>query len=101
MSIKSFKTNTARDIFLGDNTKAARKIARTAWPSASHRLQILNMAARLSDVAQTPGVRLEPIKHSKPGFYSLRVNNQYRITFRFEDGNAYDVNVEDPLWHQP
>lgn len=101
MPIKSFASDTARDLFLGDNTKAARKVARHAWTAASRRLQILHQAQRLSELASLPGLRFEPLKHSRPGFYSIRVNDQYRITFRFEDGDAYDVEVEDPRYHQP
>ncbi len=101
MAIKSFKSQTAQDIFLGDNTKAARKVAQKAWTAASRRLQLLHTAAKLSDLSMIPGLRFEPLKHDRPGFYSIRVNDQYRITFRFEDGEAYDVEVEDPRYHQP
>lgn len=101
MAIKSFKSDTARDLFLGDNTKAARRIARQAWTAAIRRLAILHSTAKLADLAQIPGLRFEALKHHRPGFYSIRVNDQYRITFRFEDGDAYEVEVEDPRYHQP
>jgi proteic killer suppression protein len=55
----------------------------------------------LSDLTVTPGMALEALKHSKPGYHSIRVNNRYRIIFQWKDGDAYDVSVEDPKHHQP
>jgi len=101
MAIKSFKNDTTRDIFYGVNSKAARKIARNAWDVAKTKMMLLHLASKLADVTVTPGMRLEPLKHSRPGHHSIRVNNQYRIIFIWKDGDAYEVSVEDPTHHQP
>ena len=54
------------------------------------------MAARsLWDLRVPPGNRLEPLRGDQAGRYSIRVNEQYRITFRFEDGGAWEVRCED------
>lgn len=56
---------------------------------------MLNDAHVLGDLRIPPGNRLEALKGDRAGQYSIRVNDQYRITFRFEDGNAYHVVCED------
>jgi len=102
MSIKSFSNQATEDIFYGANTKRARKaIEQRAWAVAYTKLHLLNTATKLSDLTVTPGMALEPLKHSKPGYHSIRVNNRYRIIFQWKDGDAYDVSVEDPKHHQP
>jgi proteic killer suppression protein len=57
-------------------------------------LQLLNAAARLSDLKSPPGNRLEALKGTLEGFHSIRVNDQWRIVFRWRDG-GYDVQVLD------
>ena len=59
---------------------------------------MVNAAHALGDLRAPPGNRLEALKGSRAGQYSIRVNDQYRVTFRFVDGNAYDVTCED--YHQ-
>lgn len=56
---------------------------------------MLNAAHTLADLRRPPGNRLEPLKGDRAGTYSIRVNDQFRITFRFEDGNACGVLCED------
>ena len=51
--------------------------------------------ATLTDLRVPPGNRLEALKGSLAGRYSIRVNEQYRITFRFEAGHAWEVSCED------
>jgi len=102
MSIKTFANKATENIFLGENTQAARKaVDKNVWPVAYTKLHLLNSAEKLSVLQETPGMRLEPLKHSMPGFYSVRVNNRYRIIFQWKDGDAYKVSVEDPKHHQP
>lgn len=101
MAIKSFKNQTTQDIFLGDNTKAARRVPQRVWTSARRRLELLHSAAKLSDLSAMPGLRVEPLKYDRPGFHSIRINDQFRVIFRFHDGDAYDVEVSDPKHHQP
>ncbi len=54
-----------------------------------------NAAKSFEDLRLPPGNRLEALKGDRKGYHSIRVNQQYRITFRFENGNAFEVRCED------
>lgn len=56
---------------------------------------MINGAHTLADLRAPPGNRLEALKGDRSGNYSIRVNEQYRIVFRFEQGEAYDLICED------
>lgn len=56
---------------------------------------LLDVAARLDDLRIPAGNRLQPLKGDRAGRHSIRVNEQYRVTFRWENGHAYEVRVED------
>jgi toxin HigB-1 len=60
-------------------------------------LKLLDVAARLEDLSIPAGNRLERLKGDRAGRYSIRINDQYRVTFRWESGHAYEVCVEDYL----
>lgn len=92
MSIKNFRSQMANDVFLGDNTKAARRLPRSVWAAAARRLDILHTAQRLMDLAAIPGFHF---RKADDGSYYIRINNKYRVTFRYEDGEAYDVDIEE------
>jgi proteic killer suppression protein len=62
---------------------------------ALRRLRILHRAATLDDLRVPPGNRLEALKGDRRGQYSIRVNDQYRICFRWEHGEAWDVELTD------
>ncbi|VFM98129.1 MAG: proteic killer suppression protein [Candidatus Kentron sp. G] len=55
----------------------------------------LNLATRLSDLRTPPGNRLHALEGDRKGQHSISINDQWRICFRFENGNAYDVQVCD------
>ena len=76
------------------NSKAARRIPREIWPVA-RKLDRVNAAADLTFLTDPPANRLEALKGDQKGRHSMRVNDQYRVTFRFEKGDAFDVRVED------
>jgi proteic killer suppression protein len=59
------------------------------------KLDYLNSAKGLEDLAKVPGNYFEALKGDHEGFYSIRVNNQYRIIFRFSESDAYDVRIID------
>ena len=65
------------------------------WRIVQRKLKLLDAVAKLDDLAASPGNRLELLKGDQAGRHSIRVNDQYRITFRWEDGNGYEVRVED------
>ncbi len=56
---------------------------------------MVNTAHELKDLASPPGNRLEPLKGTWAGFHSIRVNDQYRIVFRWSVGQTHDVQVTD------
>jgi proteic killer suppression protein len=62
--------------------------------SARVRLEVLDAAASLEDL-ELPGFRLETLKGDRKGQYSIRINDQYRICFRWRDGDAHDVEIVD------
>jgi proteic killer suppression protein len=63
--------------------------------SALKKLQMLNAAVALGDLAISPGNRLERLKGDRQGQHSIRINDQYRICFQWRTGNAYDVEITD------
>jgi proteic killer suppression protein len=93
--IQSFFDDAASDLFRKRNTRAARRFPREIWRAIQRKLKLLDVAARLDDLAVPAGNRLELLKGDRAGRHSIRVNDQYRLTFRWESGHAYEVAVED------
>lgn len=93
--IQSFRDETTADLFRERNTRSARRIPRDLWRGAQRKLKLLDAAARLEDLAIPAGNRLERLKGDQAGRHSMRINEQYRVTFRWEGGHAYEVSVED------
>jgi len=93
--IRSFADDTTADLFNGVNSRAAREIDRRIWSVARRKLDAINAAVELRDLRQPPGNRLEALEGNQAGRYSIRVNDQYRITFTFADGHADAVRCED------
>jgi len=84
------------DIFHGGRSKAARRcLPPELWAAARRKLDRLDQAREPRDLADPPGNRLEALKGDYAGFFSIRVNDQYRIVFRFERGDARDIRVVD------
>jgi len=63
--------------------------------AAIYKLDILNAAATLDDLRSPPGNRLEALRGDYKGFHSIRINVQWRIIFRWNESNAYDVGIID------
>ena len=93
--IDSFGDKTTEEIFHGHDTKAARRIAQVLWTRVQSKLDMLNASTTLEDLRVPPSNRLEKLRGNWTGFYSLRVNDQYRVVFRFVSGNALDVRCTD------
>ncbi len=93
--IVSFGDKTTEEIFHGHHTKAARRIAQVLWTRVQSKLDMLNASTTLEDLRVPPSNRLEKLRGNWTGFYSLRVNDQYRVVFRFVSGNALDVRCTD------
>lgn len=93
--IAGFGDEATEDIFNGENTKPARRIPREIWKVAARKLDMLNAAHELRDLMVPPANRLELLHGDLAGKHSIRVNDQFRIVFRWKDGNAYEVRVKD------
>lgn len=93
--IQSFGDAATEHIFYGEDTKRARTIPRPVWRAVQRKLSYLHAAPTVADLRVPPGNRLEALKGSLVGRYSIRVNDQYRITFRFEARHAWEVRCED------
>jgi proteic killer suppression protein len=93
--IQSFRDETTADLFRERNTRAARRIPREILRVAQRKLLLLDSVARLEDLLIPAGNRLERLKGRLFDRHSIRVNDQYRVTFRWENGSAYEVLVED------
>lgn len=93
--ITDFADVATGDLFHGRNSKAARSIPRDLWPTAQRKLEWLNAATELRDLASPPANRLEKLVGDLAGFYSIRINDQFRIVFTFGNGNAGQVRITD------
>jgi proteic killer suppression protein len=93
--ILSFSDEATADIYHGNNTHRVQKFPRDIIKTALRKLDMLNAAYRLNDLSEPPGNRLELLKGKLKGFYSIRVNEQWRIVFRWQDNNVYDVSLVD------
>jgi proteic killer suppression protein len=93
--IQSFGDETTADLFRERNTRFARRTPRDIWRVVQRKLLLLDAAGRLEDLMIPAGNRLERLKGQQAGRHSIRVNDQYRVTLRWENGNAYEVLVED------
>jgi toxin HigB-1 len=93
--ITSFGDRTTEDIFHGASTRAALKVAKSLWPRIRIKLDLLNACTTLSDLKVPPANRLEKLKGRWSGFYSVRVNDQYRITFKFDGRDCSEVRCVD------
>lgn len=93
--IQSFADQTTADLFLELPTRSARRIPVELWPVVRRKLKWLDVAQLLSDLASPPGNRLEALRGDQRGRHSIRVNEKYRLTFRWEGNHAYEVRCED------
>ncbi|MEX2649925.1 MAG: type II toxin-antitoxin system RelE/ParE family toxin [Alphaproteobacteria bacterium] len=89
--IKSFGDKRTEALFDDAYVKEFGGIAR----QAKRKLELLNSAAVLGDLPVPPSNRLEKLKGDLKGRYSIRVNDQWRVVFRWHDGNAFDVRIVD------
>ena len=76
-------------------TGKSRRLPREVLKRAAMRLIQLNGAARIEDLRLPPSNRLEALAHERAGQWSIRINDQWRVCFRFENGDAYDVEIVD------
>ena len=93
--IRTLADDATRDIWNGVNTKAARHIPRELWPVVRRKLDQIDAVIRLEDLKMPPGNRLHALTGDLRGWHAVRVNDQYRIVFRFDGADAFDVRCTD------
>ena len=79
----------------GATLKTARRIRSELWGRIQHKLDLLNACTSIEDLRIPPANRLEKLRGDLAGFYSIRVNQQYRIVFRFVNGKCEEVRCKD------
>jgi proteic killer suppression protein len=90
--IKAFADTETEKIY---NRRRSRKLPGDIQHRARRKLLMIKRARDINDLRVPPGNRLEALKGGRAGQYSVRVNNQWRICFRWEAGDAYEVEITD------
>ena len=94
--IDSFGDKGTEDLFEVRDTKAARKTLPVPLHKlAKRKLNFIAVAVDLNDLKVPPGNKLEGLKGNLKGFHSIRINDQWRIIFRWNRGNASEVKIVD------
>jgi toxin HigB-1 len=93
--IVTFGDRTSEDLYHGRNTARVRRFPKQIMSVAIRKLDMLNAATELLDLRSPPGNRLETLEGNLQGFHSIRVNDQWRIVFRWRQGEARDVRLVD------
>lgn len=94
--IQSFHDRGTEDIFNRVNSRTARNTCpEQIWPVARHKLDQLNAIVTLESLRIPPGNQLEALKHDRQGQYSIRVNDQFRICFRWTNKGPERVEITD------
>lgn len=90
--IRSFKDKETQKIF---ERVRSRKIPSDIQQVALRKLRMLNRAETLQDLRVPPANRLERLVGNRKDQYSIRINNQWRVCFEWQDGDAFDVGIVD------
>jgi proteic killer suppression protein len=90
--IKTFRDQLSYDLY---TKRKAKRFPSDVANRAARKLEYLDLATRIEDLRVPPGNRLHGLEGNRKGQYSISINNQWRICFRFTDGDAYDVEVCD------
>jgi proteic killer suppression protein len=90
--IQSFASSETEQFFA---TGKSRRLPSAILKRAAMRLTQLDGAAGLKDLRFPPSNKLEALVHDRAGQWSIRINDQWRVCFRFEKGDAYDVEIVD------
>jgi toxin HigB-1 len=90
--ILSFKDKDTESIW---NQTPIRRLAQSVQLSALRKLFMISRARSLKDLNTLPGNRLELLQGNRQGQYNIRINDKWRVCFKWEGGNAYDVEIAD------
>lgn len=90
--IKTFADRHTQTLYA---TGKSRRFPPDVIKRATRRLEYIDLATRLDDLKVPPGNRLHALERERAGQHAISVNDQWRICFRFVDGDAYDVEITD------
>jgi len=90
--IKSFADKRTQELYAKGKSK---KFPADVAPRAARKLEYVDLAVQLEDLKVPPGNRLHPLSGNRQGQHAISINDQWRICFHFEDGDAYEVEVCD------
>jgi proteic killer suppression protein len=93
--IESFGNRLAEDLFDDRRSKIVLRFPPELLRTARRKLLYLHDASELADLREPPGNRLESLRGDWKGFYSIRINDQWRVLFRWEGGGAHAVQIVD------
>lgn len=93
--IQSFGDKLTEDLYHGESSSKTRKLPPDLKSLALRKLDLINAAHTAQDLRVPPGNRLELLKGDLAGFFSIRINDQFRIVFKFKDGQATQVRIAD------
>jgi len=90
--IKTFADRYTEELYVSGKSK---RFPADILRRAVRRLEYIDLAARLADLAIPPSNRLHELEEDRTGFHAISVNDQWRICFRYAGGDAYDVELTD------
>ena len=90
--IKTFADKRTKELYESGKSK---RFPPGMWEQALRRLEYLDLATSVTDLKVPPSNRLHKLERDRAGQYSISVNDQWRVCFRFGDGDAYDVEITD------
>jgi len=93
--IRSFGNHLAEDVFDDRRTAVVRRLPPTLYQAVRRKMLYLHEAEDLRDLRVPPGNRLEALKGDRAGWFSIRINERWRLVFRWEAGQALDVSIVD------
>jgi len=93
--IRSFGNKSTEDFYHGRRTSQARRIATSIRSAALRKLDLIDAAAIIEDLRVPPGNRLEKLSGELKDYHSIRINDQWRVIFRWSDGGADEVEIID------
>lgn len=93
--ISSFGDKATADLYHGADSREARRIPRDIWSVVRRKLDMINAAKTIEDLRIPPNNKLHALKKELVGKWAIRVNDQFRVVFRFANGQATEVVVTD------
>ena len=93
--IQSFSDAATEDLYHGESTARSRKFGSDVLAAAVRKLDMLDAATAIQDLRTPPGNRLEKLAGNMKGLHSIRINDQWRIVFRWTTDGPADVAIVD------